>query len=188
MQQQMSVKDWLSTLLLLMIPIVNIVLLFIWGFSRENIRKNYARAMLIVFGIVITLSVLFALMGNLIYISHASNEENSYEVVNDIYELREEESERLNNDIEILEVGLEATDTGKELVGILINNSTTETYSGFKINCTVYDQNGIMLHSKEVIISDSIPPGVTFKFSQFGVHDDGVTVEIVNVADDPFAY
>ncbi|MCY9666950.1 hypothetical protein M5X11_18765 [Paenibacillus alginolyticus] len=45
----LSVKDWMITILLLAIPLVNIVMLFVWAFSNgENPSKsNYAKASLI---------------------------------------------------------------------------------------------------------------------------------------------
>jgi uncharacterized protein YacL len=58
----MTLGDWVVTLLLLSIPGVNIILMFVWGFSSDtNInKKNYCRAALIfmaigaVIGIIIT--------------------------------------------------------------------------------------------------------------------------------------
>lgn len=47
--EPMSLSQWMVTLLLLVIPVVNIILLFVWGFSGDtNIsKKNFARAQLI---------------------------------------------------------------------------------------------------------------------------------------------
>ena len=54
----MSMKDWLITLLLMIIPCVNIVLLFVWAFGNGNQNKqNWARAYLIVMAIGIVLSI-----------------------------------------------------------------------------------------------------------------------------------
>lgn len=59
----LSVKEWLVTLLLMAIPIVGIVMLFIYAFgSNENPnRQNWAKAQLIMMAIVIGL-VIFALV------------------------------------------------------------------------------------------------------------------------------
>ncbi|MBS1535854.1 MAG: hypothetical protein JST78_12310 [Bacteroidetes bacterium] len=59
----LSVKEWLITLLLMAIPIVGIVMLFIYAFgSNENPnRQNWAKAQLIMMAIVIGL-VIFALV------------------------------------------------------------------------------------------------------------------------------
>ena len=56
---EMSVGEWLISMLIMIIPIVNIVMLFIWGFGGPDPRRNYARASLIWMAISIGLVVLF---------------------------------------------------------------------------------------------------------------------------------
>ncbi|WP_458119563.1 hypothetical protein [Paenibacillus sp. Z6-24] len=55
-----SFKDWMITILLMAIPIVNIVMLFVWGFSGSTnpSKANYAKATLVWIGIFIVLYVL----------------------------------------------------------------------------------------------------------------------------------
>ncbi|ALC88267.1 hypothetical protein AM499_15455 [Bacillus sp. FJAT-22090] len=55
----MSVGEWLLTMLIMIIPIVNIVMLFIWGFGNPDPRRNYARASLIWMAISIGLIIIF---------------------------------------------------------------------------------------------------------------------------------
>lgn len=61
----MDLKDWILTLIVLIIPCVGIVMYFVWAFSKEgNInRRNFCRAQLIIFaallGIYLVLVVLF---------------------------------------------------------------------------------------------------------------------------------
>lgn len=61
----MSVTDWLITLLLLCIPIVSLVLLFVWGFGGDapEEKRNWARAQLIIVAaetvLILVLSLLF---------------------------------------------------------------------------------------------------------------------------------
>lgn len=57
--KDMSVGEWLITMLILVIPIVNIVMLFIWGFGNSDPRRNYARASLIWMAIWIVLMFIF---------------------------------------------------------------------------------------------------------------------------------
>ena len=57
--RDMSVKDWLITMLIMIIPIVNIVMLFIWGFGNPDSRRNYARATLIWMAISFVLLIIF---------------------------------------------------------------------------------------------------------------------------------
>lgn len=58
----MSVKDWVITLLIMIIPIVNIVFLIIWAFGNDNAlnpsKRNWAKAQLIFMVIGIIISIL----------------------------------------------------------------------------------------------------------------------------------
>ncbi|MDO4540178.1 MAG: zinc ribbon domain-containing protein [Syntrophomonadaceae bacterium] len=62
----MSVGQFMITFLLLCIPILNLVLMFMWAFgSKPDLnpnKKNMARAMLLWFAIWIALSVLFTIL------------------------------------------------------------------------------------------------------------------------------
>lgn len=60
----MSVKDWLVTLILLIIPCVNIVMLIVWAASSSgNLnRKNYCIAYLIVLAAIVVLYILLFLV------------------------------------------------------------------------------------------------------------------------------
>ena len=62
-QKPISVKDWLITLLLMAIPVVGIVLLFVYAFgNNENVSKqNWAKAQLIMLAIVFAI-VIFCLI------------------------------------------------------------------------------------------------------------------------------
>ena len=75
-QKQMSVKDWLITLLLMAIPIVGIVLLFVYAFgNNENVNKqNWAKAQLIMLAIIFAI-VIFCLIlfGSIFAASMAAN-------------------------------------------------------------------------------------------------------------------
>ncbi|SHG96583.1 hypothetical protein [Ornithinibacillus halophilus] len=56
---QLSVWQWVGTLLLLAIPLVNLILLLIWGFGADNPRKNFSLGALIYSAIIIVISFLF---------------------------------------------------------------------------------------------------------------------------------
>lgn len=60
-----SVSEWLVSLLLMIIPLVNIVLLFVWAFGDTNPnRSNWAKASLILMAITIVLYIIiFAVFG-----------------------------------------------------------------------------------------------------------------------------
>ena len=75
-QKPMSVKDWLITLLLMAIPVVGIVLLFVYAFgNNENVNKqNWAKAQLIMIAIVMVLIVFFlVLFGSIFAATMAAN-------------------------------------------------------------------------------------------------------------------
>lgn len=63
-EQVMTVKKWLITSLILMIPIVNIVMLFVWAFgdSANKNKANYAKASLLMMliGIVLYAIIMIA--------------------------------------------------------------------------------------------------------------------------------
>ncbi|BFT74464.1 MULTISPECIES: hypothetical protein [Paenibacillus] len=62
-EKVMTVKNWLITSLILMIPIANIVMLFVWAFgdSANKNKSNYAKASLIMMAIFIVLYAIFAI-------------------------------------------------------------------------------------------------------------------------------
>lgn len=57
-----TLGDWIVTFILQAIPVVNIVMLFVWAFSSTtpDSKKNYARAALIFVAIGIVLSIIFS--------------------------------------------------------------------------------------------------------------------------------
>ncbi|WP_124068064.1 hypothetical protein [Clostridium sp. E02] len=47
-KQVMTMGEWLITLIVMVIPCVNLIMMFVWGFGNGNEnRKNYCRANLI---------------------------------------------------------------------------------------------------------------------------------------------
>lgn len=52
-EEPMTVGQWMITLLVMMIPCVNIIMAFVWAFGSGNVsRKNYFKAYLIFMAIV----------------------------------------------------------------------------------------------------------------------------------------
>jgi len=60
----LTVGNWIVIMILLSIPVVNIVMLIIWamGGSTQPSQKNYARAILLLFGVVAVLGILAGLL------------------------------------------------------------------------------------------------------------------------------
>ncbi|MBI1177866.1 hypothetical protein GC207_10570 [bacterium] len=67
--QIMTVGDWMVTLLILSLPLVNLIMILVWAFSSGGNpnRRNYCLATLLWFVIVaaltITMFILMAVMG-----------------------------------------------------------------------------------------------------------------------------
>lgn len=57
----MSVKDWVITLLISIIPLIGFVMLFVWGFGSDTNpnKANWAKAALVMFAIMIVLYFIF---------------------------------------------------------------------------------------------------------------------------------
>jgi len=74
--ETMSAKEWALTIFITSLPLVGIIMLFVWGFdSNTNIHKqNYAKGslLLIAIGFAIILSFLF-LFGGIAMMSEAFN-------------------------------------------------------------------------------------------------------------------
>ncbi|ANF96215.1 hypothetical protein [Paenibacillus bovis] len=59
-----SFKEWMITMLLVAIPVVNLVMLFIWAFggNAKLSKSNYAKATLIWMVIGIVVSIIFSVL------------------------------------------------------------------------------------------------------------------------------
>jgi hypothetical protein len=64
----LSLGDWIITFIILAIPLVNIIMLFVWGFSSNTNpnKANFAKATLIIYLIAF---VCFFLFGGLAFFS-----------------------------------------------------------------------------------------------------------------------
>ncbi|WP_059173172.1 hypothetical protein [Bacillus sp. FJAT-27445] len=63
--KHLSVGKWFWTIFLLGIPIVNFILLLVWGFGPDSPRKNFSLAVLLYSLIAIILTVIVVLLGML---------------------------------------------------------------------------------------------------------------------------
>lgn len=65
LEEPMSVKEWLITDLLLLIPCVNIILVFVWAFSsgEKKSKSNYFKAQLIFIGCILVFYLLLFIIG-----------------------------------------------------------------------------------------------------------------------------
>ena len=62
--QPMTLKDWIITDLLLLIPIANLVLVFVWAFGSDvnRSKKTYFQAQLIFVAIILGIYIIIAIL------------------------------------------------------------------------------------------------------------------------------
>ena len=65
-------SDWVKTIIITCIPLIGLIMLFVWAFggsSNDTERKNWARAMLIVYAILLAISLVFSLIAGASFVS-----------------------------------------------------------------------------------------------------------------------
>lgn len=69
-RENLSIGDWLLTLIVTGIPLVGIIMLFVWAFSKGThpSKSNWAKAALILIAIILVLYIVFfAIFGAAIF-------------------------------------------------------------------------------------------------------------------------
>ena len=63
--QPVSVGDWVLTLLIMSLPLIGVIMLFVWAFSSGThpSKANFAKASLIWIAIAVGITVLLMMMG-----------------------------------------------------------------------------------------------------------------------------
>lgn len=63
-EEPVTVGEWVVSFLLLMIPCVNIVLMFVWAFgsSEKKSKSNFFKAYLIIWAICVVLSIIIGII------------------------------------------------------------------------------------------------------------------------------
>lgn len=73
---EMSVKDWVITLFIMFIPLVNIIMLFVWAFGgdgRTPTKANWAKASLIWMAVAVALYIFIMIAFGAALLSAAGN-------------------------------------------------------------------------------------------------------------------
>ena len=188
-QNKLSYREWILTLLLSFIPIVNIVFLIKWSADSNNPRVNFARAFGTLLGTFLTIILLSIIL--LIILLFDTNylidkkmglqEEKSYE------QLLNKTNDELSMDIEIIEVKLIQPDPligeyGFAEVEIKVkNNSNENSYTGFVLDGNYYDSQGSILKNFEYVVKDNIPPTKNLLIKSKTFEPDAVSLEITNI-------
>ena len=78
-EEPLSVGQWILTILVMSIPLVNLIMLFVWGFGSEGNkgRANFCKAQLIWIAIGIGLAIVLGLLFGSIFASILSGLANS---------------------------------------------------------------------------------------------------------------
>nr|WP_296265500.1 hypothetical protein [uncultured Merdimonas sp.] len=60
-QSPLSMGEWILTILVMMIPCVGLIIYLVWAFGKNgNVnRRNYCRAYLIIYAVILVISILF---------------------------------------------------------------------------------------------------------------------------------
>jgi heme/copper-type cytochrome/quinol oxidase subunit 2 len=76
----MKVSDWFITIFITAIPIVGLIMLFVWGFgSNTNTTKaNWAKAVLLWYAVMIVLYAFIAIIFGAAFLSGMSNFDTGY--------------------------------------------------------------------------------------------------------------
>lgn len=75
-KETLSIGDWLITMIISIIPIVGIIMLFVWAFSSSThpVKVNWAKATLILIAIVIVLYIIFFAVFGAAFLGMMDNE------------------------------------------------------------------------------------------------------------------
>lgn len=64
LEEPVSVGEWLVSMLVMMVPCLNIILMFVWAFSQteKKSKSNFFKAQLIIIGIVVALYLVILIL------------------------------------------------------------------------------------------------------------------------------
>lgn len=182
LDNQMSVKQWVKTLIIIAIPIVNLIFLIRWAFEEDNPRRNYSRAFLMVISTFIGVSLILSIIGGAL--GHHSYQEQTQSTFDyaAYEEYKKSIEEELNNNLEILDASIQNRDNEfKEIVGKVRNNSTSNSYSNFSITCNIYDKDNAIIQTVKILIEETVPEGETLKFNEWPIHGDASSVKVIRI-------
>lgn len=183
-ERPLGLRDWIITLILTFIPIVNLVMLVTWAFDKENPRKNFARAYMIVVGSVLLISLPILLVMFVFSYSSTSTEEYDSNYYSDFEHY--EYSSRAD-DLEITELVFTENPYNfrMDLSGEIRNLSQDFTFEEIILTGFVYDESGAIIDNFRLFFTQVIPPGETYKFEEKGFHKDAYSIKIKQITHYP---
>ena len=71
--EELRVSDWLIIYLILSIPLINLIMLFVWAFGDEknNTKRKWAKANLLLVAIIVGMYMFFGLIFGIGYMFNA---------------------------------------------------------------------------------------------------------------------
>lgn len=71
LEEPVSMKEWALSILILMVPCVNIVMMFVWAFSttEKKSKSNFFKAYLMMLGIILALYFILIIIISVITVS-----------------------------------------------------------------------------------------------------------------------
>ena len=179
-QQTMRLKDWIITLILTFIPIVNIIMLILWTSNKENPRSNFSKAYMIVTGTIISISFVLVFIAYLFtaYIGEIGSQSGEE------YQPSYEHYEYTNraDDIEITEIEFVENLVDTSITGKVLNKSGDHTFENIAISGNVYDDSGSIIDSFIIYLNQNIPPGESYKFYNVGFTRDAHSIKVDKVS------
>ena len=70
--REVSIGDWILTMILTSIPVINIIMLCIWAFGGDNTpvsKKNWAKATLIIAAVSIVIALIIFFFSAALFVS-----------------------------------------------------------------------------------------------------------------------
>lgn len=174
-EHTMRLGEWITTLIVIIIPILNIIMLILWALDKENPRNKFSKAYMIVTGSAISISFIAIFIMNLDDIENSSTEKYipSYEH----YEYTNRASDLEITEIEFLENFVDTSIHGK-----VLNKSLDYTFENIAISGLVYDDTGSIIDSFIIFLNQIIPPGESYRFSDMGFSSDAHTIKIEKIS------
>lgn len=166
-QKEVSVKEWIAVLFLMVIPIVNLISLLYWAFGEKSFKTNFAKAMLSIVLTFVSIGLIMSIfsIGMLETIEEEPRDpkQNFYDAQMYSAELN---TENVQRDLELIDITARHTDTEVTLLNvdlIIKNNSEENTYNRATFEFALYDELGYLVGTYQYELDTDIPPLKEYK-------------------------
>lgn len=174
-KQPMRLKEWIITLILAFIPVVNIIMLISWALDKENPRNSFSKAYILITGTTISIAFVLFFIVSVAEMGNSTTEEftPSYEH----YDYTNRATDVEVSDVEFFENLIDTSIQAK-----ILNKSDDFTFENITISGLVYDDEGSIIDSFIIFLHQIIPPGETYKFDYMGFPSDAHSIKIDKIS------